>query len=1538
MTGESERMKVSVFTTMPQGVYSGGRYLSLILAYAMSRAGADVTYVTNNAPLFERDFRLYDQMCPIRTIIAPTFALPDDLVSDWVLVIPTGGFNSRFYNAAIDHAKASGARLALLSFETPNWYADLSPFPRSPMPTESWRQVVASGGLVVTIAQEGIEPARAYFGDGNERMPRRFDYWHPAINDLAAESISGVARTRRSVTMFVRTEDPHKGARDLLRLPPDVFDGHVLSLVFGRGVDEEFVAALRRHFAPARDFAIEVLAQITDEDKFALLSRSRLLLFPSYFEGYGYPPVEAAWMGVPSVAYDLPLLREVAGDAVRAVPPGDTDAFAAAIRQVLAERLPESAVRDMMRVSPDTLTSGQKMLEVLRRAAPLLPVSTGQAPSATVPGGGTGADAHVAQLLSRLAGDVCLFDMSATISAGRVTVTGQIEGAGKGDHLRIDLPNGTMPLVVLEAPGAKGLQRFRCEGQLQRWPSGQNLAKLQLTLQSAGRGTRPIGTVDLTPDWVALLASTAEGGVRQPQDIVVYADPAAIAAQPLMAALLSEVCARAQHMGQRVALLLPRDCAAPTAALAVDLLPLFDAAEVVDAPEEVLMQAHAAGAVILTMRALCPAGLDVAEGLVLDAGSGADDGLILFAPGAGKLGRHAVRPDAVRWGRQGRRLAAAVHAVVLPNGPIDTLGPEERRCLKHLQKIRPGLDFVIPEALCTALQPILIGIGQLDPIEPAKLAALLSQRGSVIGLRLDLPPDTERDPAAIATERLLEAYRLPVLPLTEASTAEVISAGPSRADPEKADSLAQILAQILTPRRHGLSAPADGSLLAATVAGVWLEPPTLKQGSSLGFSATLGDSNPALVSGWTDCTPLGARISEDRGVVAFRVAPGHTPCTQLELMLHLSPAADPGLSVKVVLNGHLLGTLPNLPVGASVQTLLAPEGVWKDGDQVLVLMLVRTSAALPGTKITLIALSPAGKAPPPPVVAPTLGREMRPAPLYSAPIGETSGIVSCGFAKGAPAGSLRLTAGWSAPEAEFTWSSGPMAAMGFYPPLAAEVPLLLGLRGNALSVPAVPVQPAQRMLVRQGSRILAETMVPVGKPDLVHLPMPTLSPASALDTLLFEFPDAVRPSDLGISSDSRLLGLALYSAECRVLPERIAVGTLRADADRAWPVLRTQLAANAPGLLRLVGTGPVPSETRFGLSDGSLIVYPMASPDGGWEVSLVLPAESVRTGRADILCLSGNTRLPTVELGCELWAEPAHRRPVDDVGAEALDITMIATHDEGLAPVAALAQSAGIDLLTPAESRLVLPAEFDFGSESPHLTLLGKGWSHPEQDWVWSAGDAAWVNLPAPIGATLIRLNAGALVFDGLPRQRVRLSTGKLPFATLLLGSHERREVAFILPPEAAPGDALRFGLPDAIIPANLGLSPDTRNLAMRLERLHFGALPQAILQPVEAEMPPEPGILQSAMLPDGGMVVAVGGGGMSPYGLATAVGEDLVLIAHTFAARGGWQALLALPADAVGPERRVTVFIYATSADVDENAPSAALDLLLPEQPEGEA
>ena len=61
-------------------------------------------------------------------------------------------------------------------------------------------------------------------------------------------------------------------------------------------------------------------------------------VFPSSYEGFGLPPLEAMACGTPVIASDAPALPEVLGDAASFVSPHDHDQIAAAIYQVLVDK------------------------------------------------------------------------------------------------------------------------------------------------------------------------------------------------------------------------------------------------------------------------------------------------------------------------------------------------------------------------------------------------------------------------------------------------------------------------------------------------------------------------------------------------------------------------------------------------------------------------------------------------------------------------------------------------------------------------------------------------------------------------------------------------------------------------------------------------------------------------------------------------------------------------------------------------------------------------------------------------------------------------------------------------------------------------------------------------------------------------------------------------------------------------------------------------------------------------------------------------
>lgn len=82
---------------------------------------------------------------------------------------------------------------------------------------------------------------------------------------------------------------------------------------------------------------VRALGRVADDELAVILRRASVLVAPSRAEGFGLPVVEAMALGTPVIASDIPVLAEVAGGAAVLVSPGDADALAGAIGDLLAD-------------------------------------------------------------------------------------------------------------------------------------------------------------------------------------------------------------------------------------------------------------------------------------------------------------------------------------------------------------------------------------------------------------------------------------------------------------------------------------------------------------------------------------------------------------------------------------------------------------------------------------------------------------------------------------------------------------------------------------------------------------------------------------------------------------------------------------------------------------------------------------------------------------------------------------------------------------------------------------------------------------------------------------------------------------------------------------------------------------------------------------------------------------------------------------------------------------------------------------------------
>ncbi len=95
---------------------------------------------------------------------------------------------------------------------------------------------------------------------------------------------------------------------------------------------------VRREIAAAeREGWVIHLGYVGAGELAALYQGAELVALPSFYEGFGLPAIEALQAGAPLVASDLPVLREVAGDAALYAPPDRPDLWADRIAALLAD-------------------------------------------------------------------------------------------------------------------------------------------------------------------------------------------------------------------------------------------------------------------------------------------------------------------------------------------------------------------------------------------------------------------------------------------------------------------------------------------------------------------------------------------------------------------------------------------------------------------------------------------------------------------------------------------------------------------------------------------------------------------------------------------------------------------------------------------------------------------------------------------------------------------------------------------------------------------------------------------------------------------------------------------------------------------------------------------------------------------------------------------------------------------------------------------------------------------------------------------------
>jgi glycosyltransferase involved in cell wall biosynthesis len=200
--------------------------------------------------------------------------------------------------------------------------ADFTPYERL------WHRLARPGALVrraarvVAASMDTAKRARVRFGVDVDVVPAGPGDPGP---DPDPAAVAAVRERYGPYFLYVGALEPRKALDTLVAahrgLAPALVlagDGRLAAQLSGPGV--------------------HLTGRVERAEKAALYAGALAVVLPSWWEGYGYPPLEGFAHGTPAIVSDLPALHETAGDGACYVAPGDVDGLRAALEAVASDQ------------------------------------------------------------------------------------------------------------------------------------------------------------------------------------------------------------------------------------------------------------------------------------------------------------------------------------------------------------------------------------------------------------------------------------------------------------------------------------------------------------------------------------------------------------------------------------------------------------------------------------------------------------------------------------------------------------------------------------------------------------------------------------------------------------------------------------------------------------------------------------------------------------------------------------------------------------------------------------------------------------------------------------------------------------------------------------------------------------------------------------------------------------------------------------------------------------------------------------------------
>lgn len=220
--------------------------------------------------------------------------------------------------------------------------ASFHPAARIALMNEALPKSLAIADHVITVSETVRREVIQRFGLAPSTVTATLLAADPSYRPMTAEALqpalSGLGLYAKGYSLFVGTIEPRKNVERLIQayelLPEDMRCEWPLVVAGGKGWNSETIHA--RMAKAQTEGWLRYMSFVDQRWLPALYAGARLVAYPSLYEGFGLPIVEAMASGTPVLTSNTSCMPEVAGGAARLVNPVDIEEIAQALTECLS--------------------------------------------------------------------------------------------------------------------------------------------------------------------------------------------------------------------------------------------------------------------------------------------------------------------------------------------------------------------------------------------------------------------------------------------------------------------------------------------------------------------------------------------------------------------------------------------------------------------------------------------------------------------------------------------------------------------------------------------------------------------------------------------------------------------------------------------------------------------------------------------------------------------------------------------------------------------------------------------------------------------------------------------------------------------------------------------------------------------------------------------------------------------------------------------------------------------------------------------------